>query len=245
MVGTSFRNIWFRGKKRKNLIQAFEDTGTLKIEHDSAEYVGKECHLIMSNIRTVGYGKASLDPVNNWVMIEYWDGRRYDEAYFADGGGLGLDGILGGTKKMYDTIKLELSTSELPLLTQTSPSEPISKPKDVPPPVDLRAFNSTISIIAPSHIVEGETSELIISLNNGTKITFNNVHADLSGLEDVFIVQGDLNLKAFTPGMELERCIRIKSKYEKGSFPVKIFISSDGASIEKKCVIKVGGTEIY
>ncbi len=45
--------------------------------------------------------------------------------------------------------------------------------------------------------------------------------------------------------MEIREAIRIRPKNEDGTFPIKIIISGNGQSIEKKYAIKVGGTEIY
>jgi hypothetical protein len=52
-------------------------------------------------------------------------------------------------------------------------------------------------------------------------------------------------VKTLNPGKALEQRIKIKPRYEKGTFPVKIIIMAKGARLEREYSIKVGRTEIY
>lgn len=83
-------------------ILAFRDTGTLAVSEDSLEFNGKKEKVQITNIGRISYGKQGRDFVNNWVKIEYQDGKT---AFFADGSWLGWGGIFGGTKAILNAIQ--------------------------------------------------------------------------------------------------------------------------------------------
>ncbi|MCK4717911.1 MAG: DUF106 domain-containing protein [Thermoplasmata archaeon] len=103
----------------------------------------------------------------------------------------------------------------------------------------------TVSLLAPSYIEPGTTGELLVRLGNKTEQTIKDVSFDFSNLAEFFDVQGEVNISSLSPGMELEKPIRIRPKYNKGSFPVNVVITADGITVEKRCNIKVGGTEVF
>ena len=104
---------------------------------------------------------------------------------------------------------------------------------------------SMVSLTVPPYIEPGMTEEIMVRLNNHTDQTIKDLSLDLSNMAEFFDVEGEVIVEGLEPEMELERPIRIKPKYTKGSFPVKMTITGDGVSAEKRCTIKVGGTEVF
>ncbi len=83
-------------------IMAMRDVGTLVVSDEALEFRGKKMDVDISSIKNVTYGKQGRDFINNWIKIEYADGKT---GYFADGNMLGWAGIFGGTKKMLSAIQ--------------------------------------------------------------------------------------------------------------------------------------------
>ncbi len=145
-----------------------------------------------------------------------------------------------------------ISTNNKKKSSSVTPSTPppkkpvlLQKAKKLAPRISIKDLDSSINVIFPSHVEEGATTEVIITLANKTKSNISDVKADFSGMEDMFEIDGSIKMKLLTPGMVMKKTIRIKPKHEEGMFPVNIKISGSGATIEKQYTIKVGGTEIY
>ena len=66
---------------------AFRDSGTLTILEDSLIFDGAKERVKVRNIREISFGKQGRDFFNNWVKVEYGNGKS---AFFADGSWLGL-----------------------------------------------------------------------------------------------------------------------------------------------------------
>ena len=128
-----------------------------------------------------------------------------------------------------------------------TPKKPVllQETKRPVPRISIQDLNSSINVIFPSHVEEGATTEVIITLANQTKNNISDVRADFSDMEDIFEIDGAVQMKLLPPGMIMKKTIRIKPKHEEGLFPVKVKITGSGATIEKEHTIKVGGTEIY
>ena len=109
----------------------------------------------------------------------------------------------------------------------------------------LNHLQNSVSIMVPNHIDSNAESELIFVLNNLSGEVINNISISFPESEDFFEISGNITLSKLHPGMEIEHNIRIKPKFNKGSFPLKIMIHGNGVAITKSFTIKVGGTEIY
>jgi hypothetical protein len=108
-----------------------------------------------------------------------------------------------------------------------------------------KLLEQTIKLIVPQFIDSDTTSEILVELNNISNLTLTDITFDISKLDEDFKVTGSVAVKTLNPGKALEQRIKIKPRYEKGTFPIKIVIWGNGVSIEKEYTIKVGGTEIY
>jgi len=106
-------------------------------------------------------------------------------------------------------------------------------------------LENSITLVVPTHIDSDAYVEIVINIHNPTRKVIKDIHMDFSYMQEFFDVQGDLYVQNLYPEMELKKMVKIKSKYNEGTFPTKIIISGDGASLEKQYTIKVGGTEIY
>jgi hypothetical protein len=102
-----------------------------------------------------------------------------------------------------------------------------------------------ISLTIPSFIDSNTMAEILVDLNNTSSTTLTDISLDISQLEEDFEVTGTIAVKTLSPGKALEQRIKIKPRYEKGTFPVKIIIMAKGARVTREYSIKVGGTEIY
>ncbi|MDR2012169.1 MAG: hypothetical protein LBQ20_03840 [Rhodanobacter sp.] len=111
MTRSTFANIWYRPEENRwrdmNLL-AMRDTGTLVVNDESVEFQGQKEKVHITNVKRVSYGKQGRDFINNWVKIEYGDGKQ---AFFADGSLLGWGGIFGGTKRILNVVRHLESTS--------------------------------------------------------------------------------------------------------------------------------------
>jgi len=84
---------------------AYQDVGKLTVSDSHLEFKGDQQTIVIDRIRRVSYGKQGRDFINNWVKVEYEEAGSCHRAFFADGGSLGWDGILGGTKRILEAIK--------------------------------------------------------------------------------------------------------------------------------------------
>jgi hypothetical protein len=104
---------------------------------------------------------------------------------------------------------------------------------------------STISLIVPDFLESGTTGEIIISLTNTTDIELKDMSIDFSDLAEEFDIIKSVDLNRLKPGAGLKKTVKLQSKHEEGTFPVKITISGNDITIVREFIIKVGGTEIY
>lgn len=106
----TFNKVWFLPEENswKSLnLMAMRDVGNLKISEDKIIFNGSDKNIVISNIQKITCGKQGRDFINNWVKIEYDDGK---EAFFADGGWLGWKGVFGGTKKIQRALQHTLKS---------------------------------------------------------------------------------------------------------------------------------------
>ncbi len=101
MEKRTFTEVWYRSSKTLWPGLAFTDIGTLVINENSVEFRGRQTTIKIANIQKASYRRQGIDLVNNWVKLEYDDGRK---AFFADGTRLGWGGIFGGTKRIFKAI---------------------------------------------------------------------------------------------------------------------------------------------
>jgi hypothetical protein len=101
------------------------------------------------------------------------------------------------------------------------------------------------ALVVPPHLESNTTAEIVVQLHNTTPNEITQISVDFSDLESDFGVEGTIKIDRLRPNAEIESFIRIKPRYLRGTFPVKIVIWGNGVSVEKEYTIKVGGTEIY
>ncbi|MBR9700154.1 hypothetical protein GOV09_06870 [Candidatus Woesearchaeota archaeon] len=109
----------------------------------------------------------------------------------------------------------------------------------------IHCLSSSVILEVPHFLEPGSTAEIMIILNNSTKENIEKVFVDTSDMDEYFDTRGEVSVNSLRSGMEIRKAIRIKPKFEEGTFPVKIKITGSGVTIEKQYTIKVGGTEIY
>ena len=105
MARNTFGKVWYLPEENRwrdmNML-AMRDTGALAVTEDSLEFTGKKEKVHIIDIKRVSFGKQGRDFVNNWVKIEYQNGKT---AFFADGTWLGWGGIFGGTKRILNAVR--------------------------------------------------------------------------------------------------------------------------------------------
>src|SRR5262245_4218255 len=110
MSRSTFAGVWYLPEENRwrnmNLL-AMRDTGLLVVNDESLEFQGRKEKVSITGVKRVSYGKQGRDFVNNWVKIEYGDGKQ---AFFADGSWLGWGGIFGGTKRILNAVRSLEST---------------------------------------------------------------------------------------------------------------------------------------
>jgi len=108
MVSQTFYSVWYLPNENTwrdfNLL-AYRDSGVLLIHDGTIEFRGVKGTVLITNTRSVSYGKQGRDFVNNWVKIEYGDTQTPSVAFFADGSVRGWGGIFGGTKKILKAVR--------------------------------------------------------------------------------------------------------------------------------------------
>jgi HEAT repeat protein len=134
----------------------------------------------------------------------------------------------------------------VPTPTKTQPKLSSATPITTPSHNVLeQLLSNVVNISMPPYLDAGSLAEIVVVFKNNSNQTISDVSTDFSDMEEDFEVQGAVSLKTLKPGKEVEQRVRIKPRYEKGTFPVIIKITGNGATIEKEYSIKVGGTEIY
>jgi hypothetical protein len=123
---------------------------------------------------------------------------------------------------------------------QIEEEERISRAKEIE-----KLLSKVVSITVPEYMDAGTLAEILVELHNTSTTTLTDISLDTSQLEEDFEVTGTVAVKTLSPGKALEQRIKIKPRYEKGTFPVKITIVAKGARVVREYSIKVGGTEIY
>ena len=120
-----------------------------------------------------------------------------------------------------------------------------SQRKPANDPEENKVLSSSVNLYVPNFTDPHTSSDMIVEFINNSERTLENVHVDFSILAKYFDIDAGLIIGTLTAGMKLKKAIRIIPKYEEGTFPVKITITSMYARIENEYTIKVGGTEIY
>ena len=102
---TTFDKVWYLPEENRwrdmNML-AMRDTGTLVVKDKSLEFQGKKEHVHITDVKKISYGKQGRDFINDWVKINYSDGKT---AFFADGSQLGWGGMFGGTRRILDAVR--------------------------------------------------------------------------------------------------------------------------------------------
>lgn len=99
-----FPRIWYRSGpkvRRFKPLRAWEDVGTLSVEHNRLAFYGKRGEIILDAPRVIGVGLSGVDFINVWVTVEGAGGVR---AQFADGTKFGWGGIRGRTEALANVI---------------------------------------------------------------------------------------------------------------------------------------------
>lgn len=109
-----FHKVWYRAEVMSfidllSLRSAPEDTGTLIIRINEIYFIGGKFRVLIKDITGVSFGKLGADFINQWVKVEYIEGKEKKTALFKDGGLSGWRGILGGTKEIFDAITLMMA----------------------------------------------------------------------------------------------------------------------------------------
>jgi hypothetical protein len=116
MQPCTFDKVWYLSGDsfwRIFRLLAYQDVGKLTVSDSQVEFKGDKHTIHIDRVLSVSYGKQGRDFVNNWVKIEYDDGSSSHVAYFADGGALGWDGVLGGTKRIFEVVKQVSTVSKI------------------------------------------------------------------------------------------------------------------------------------
>lgn len=82
---------------------------------------------MIRQIKDVSIGKQGRDFVNGWVRIDYENGKK---AYFADGNALGWSGIFGGTKQLFDAIKVNMDAQAAKKIPKTLKNQQVETALD-------------------------------------------------------------------------------------------------------------------
>ncbi|HVF99523.1 MAG TPA: hypothetical protein VND68_06770 [Chloroflexia bacterium] len=109
MDRSTHKSVWYRwSSKRIWTPFAPQDVGTLLITRRYLEYSSRRrnVRIPIADISSISMGRQGSDWINKWVKVEY---GREKVAYFADGRFLGWRGILGGTRRLLDRLKLARS----------------------------------------------------------------------------------------------------------------------------------------
>ena len=108
---TTFHNVWFLPGKNTwqqwNLL-AYSDVGTLTVQDNHLEFVGRRHHVAIKSINALKFGTQGRDFINNWVHVDSGD----TTVFFADGGWWGFRGHLAhGTRKILRAVLAAFPTT--------------------------------------------------------------------------------------------------------------------------------------
>jgi hypothetical protein len=176
--------------------------------------------------------------------------RLYDSAKRAIIKFLLLGIVLGGPGGIISGIKMAMATNQLKDFQTDAKNVPEMVPSSESSPAVIAStsnmpFDSAIILSVPTFLEFNSNAEIMVTLKNPSEDDIVDISVDFSDLSDFFNIEGQIDVHSLRPGMDLERRIKIKSKEEKGTFPVKIIIKGNGAMQVRHYTIKVGGTEIY
>jgi hypothetical protein len=106
MKSTFFPNVWYRSAPRWGrhfTLVSFQDRGALLLAGGEIAFIGRRkiVKIPVESIDHLGYVRLRGDWVNKWVKIAYDGGSA---AYFTDGSLLGWRGILGGSRRILETV---------------------------------------------------------------------------------------------------------------------------------------------
>lgn len=110
MDRSTYRSVWYRwSPKRPWTPFAPQDVGTLLVTPRYLEYSSRRrsVRIPIADISRVSLGRQGSDWINKWVKVEY---GRDKVAYFADGRFLGWRGIMGGTRRLLNRLRLARSS---------------------------------------------------------------------------------------------------------------------------------------
>lgn len=106
--GIEFKKVWYRPAERRTgqvFELAYNNVGSLYIGDEVIVFQGDQ-QILISNPRLVTFSRQGPDLVNNWVKLVYGDPSAPEVAFFADGRYKGWAGVLGGTRRIFDTLSL-------------------------------------------------------------------------------------------------------------------------------------------
>jgi hypothetical protein len=135
----TFKSVWYlpeENRWRDMQIMAMRDKGTLVVSDRGAEFTGGRGRVVITDVKRVHFGKQGRDVVNNWVRIDYGDGRM---AFFADGSGLGWGGVLGGTRRILEAM---LPLQSLAPVMAPAPMAPLWAPTHLVPEGGIDAWDA-------------------------------------------------------------------------------------------------------
>ena len=105
MSEEEFKNVWYLAKEitwQDKSLFPYKRSATLKLKDNCIDVICNDELIKITNIKHISIGKRGRDFINNWVKIDYEDGKT---AYFADGNLIGWSGIMGGTNRIFNAIK--------------------------------------------------------------------------------------------------------------------------------------------
>jgi len=100
----TFNEVWYLPRMWTlfdGIFFTYPDVGTLNVSGTGAEFVGKNNHVKISDVRRISCGRYGKDFFTKWVKIEYQDKM----AFFADGRNSGWSGVLGGTGNILEAVQ--------------------------------------------------------------------------------------------------------------------------------------------
>jgi len=103
-----FDSVWYRKTGKRGFFEfAPQDVGSLSVDKGTLGFTGNLIRLDGMRVVEVELRRIAGDFLNLWVKVKLEspaDGIQ--DAYFADGRHMGWSGILGGTKRIFEAIKL-------------------------------------------------------------------------------------------------------------------------------------------
>ena len=106
-------------------------------------------------------------------------------------------------------------------------------------------LSALVHVWVPIHIEFKTSSEIYVHINNRGDRPVEGFEFDLSMVRKYFDIEEFAPPEHIDPGIEIKEWLTINSRFDAGTYPIRIRISGNGLTIEKEYTIKVGGTEIY